>query len=241
MHYVIGDVHGYYKTLLALIDLLPKDAEIIFVGDLIDRGPRSAEVVSFIREKGYACVKGNHEDFMATLGPQVVSSFVEDTPLYLTNLWHTNGGIDTLISYGLLKIVNGKPDKVKDYKLALLRFVDDMKWMEKLPLYLEFGIKESLNKPIIVSHAPIADVWEMRDEEEMYSTFHNAAITNRINPGSDAPIFNIFGHTPVKRGVEVNPYYVNVDTGCYLEKDGYKRLSAYCIETGETVSAWNVK
>ena len=40
-HYIIGDVHGEYQTLLALVEKLPKDAKLIFVGDLIDRGLQS--------------------------------------------------------------------------------------------------------------------------------------------------------------------------------------------------------
>jgi len=45
--YLIGDVHGCYKTLCALIDRLPRgaDSKICFVGDLIDRGNGSFEVV----------------------------------------------------------------------------------------------------------------------------------------------------------------------------------------------------
>ena len=45
MYYIIGDVHGHYDTLMRLVDRLPQDAELIFVGDLIDRGSQSAEVV----------------------------------------------------------------------------------------------------------------------------------------------------------------------------------------------------
>ena len=38
---------------------LPQDAELIFVGDLADRGSQSAEVVKFVRDGGYQCVIGN--------------------------------------------------------------------------------------------------------------------------------------------------------------------------------------
>ncbi len=37
-HYIIGDIHAEYQTLLALVEKLPKDARLIFVGDLISRG-----------------------------------------------------------------------------------------------------------------------------------------------------------------------------------------------------------
>ena len=43
--YIIGDVHGCYNTLMELIAKLPKDAKLCFVGDLIDRGPNSKDVV----------------------------------------------------------------------------------------------------------------------------------------------------------------------------------------------------
>ena len=60
--YLIGDVHGCYKTLCALIDRLPRgsDSKICFVGDLIDRGEGSFEVVQLAMRCGYAAVMGNH-------------------------------------------------------------------------------------------------------------------------------------------------------------------------------------
>ena len=43
--YIIGDVHGCYNTLMALIAKLPKNAKLCFVGDFIGRGPNSKDVV----------------------------------------------------------------------------------------------------------------------------------------------------------------------------------------------------
>jgi serine/threonine protein phosphatase 1 len=40
-HYVIGDVHGEYDALMRLVSKLPKDAKLIFIGDLVDIGSRS--------------------------------------------------------------------------------------------------------------------------------------------------------------------------------------------------------
>lgn len=72
VRYVIGDIHGHYDTLLALIDKigldlnnLSNDVELVFLGDLIDRGPRSADVVALVKclcEQGRArCILANHE------------------------------------------------------------------------------------------------------------------------------------------------------------------------------------
>lgn len=46
--FVIGDVHGCYYTLLNLVKKLPSDANLIFVGDLCDKGNFSKEVIEFV-------------------------------------------------------------------------------------------------------------------------------------------------------------------------------------------------
>jgi hypothetical protein len=69
---IIGDVHGEIDALRALLGRLGADVDratvtrpLVFVGDLIDRGPDSAAVVALVRrfvEAGVAqCVVGNHE------------------------------------------------------------------------------------------------------------------------------------------------------------------------------------
>ena len=67
-HIIIGDVHGMSDELAELLAKLQprKDDEIVFVGDLIDKGPDSAGVVRIVRELAKRCyvvlVEGNHED-----------------------------------------------------------------------------------------------------------------------------------------------------------------------------------
>ncbi|HWT80645.1 MAG TPA: metallophosphoesterase family protein, partial [Candidatus Methylomirabilis sp.] len=63
--YVIGDIHGCLlplQRLLAKISPQPGD-EVIFIGDYIDRGPESREVVEHLLGLSYRCVflMGNHE------------------------------------------------------------------------------------------------------------------------------------------------------------------------------------
>ncbi len=53
MHYVIGDVHGCYDemtALLAKIESMDPEAEIWFVGDFIDRGPKVWETLCWAME-----------------------------------------------------------------------------------------------------------------------------------------------------------------------------------------------
>ena len=234
--YSIGDVHGHYQTLLALVAELPQDAKLIFVGDLIDRGSQSMEVVKFVREGDHVCVMGNHEHLMDSFGSSFAVSVEQDEPINMHNTWYSNGGIATLKSYGLIRLEEGKPVLTSDAKEKLIQFKDDIRWMRQLPLYLELDIEHSSGKPVIVSHAPIATVWSLRHSDAMYKTFLDAALWNRREPDEDAKIFNIFGHTPTPYGVKIEDHYVNVDTGCYMGRNSYRMLSAYCVETGEVVS-----
>lgn len=62
---VVGDVHGCLdelQELLSVCDYNPQTTRVVLVGDLVNKGPKSAECVRFVREKGFACVRGNHDD-----------------------------------------------------------------------------------------------------------------------------------------------------------------------------------
>jgi bis(5'-nucleosyl)-tetraphosphatase (symmetrical) len=68
--YVIGDVHGCFRTLEALLHKLPFDPEhdrLWMVGDLVNRGPDSAAVLRWARRTAerlgdrFVCVLGNHD------------------------------------------------------------------------------------------------------------------------------------------------------------------------------------
>ena len=74
MYYIIGDIHGYLERLVALFKKLAakvtESDTLIFLGDYIDRGPQSYEVIDFLinisRTPGFNTLflKGNHEDMM---------------------------------------------------------------------------------------------------------------------------------------------------------------------------------
>ncbi len=63
-HLVIGDIHGCYHELLDLLDRagLSSDDQIMAIGDVVDRGPHSAEVLAFFqRTPNTRSILGNHE------------------------------------------------------------------------------------------------------------------------------------------------------------------------------------
>jgi serine/threonine protein phosphatase 1 len=221
--YVIGDVHGYYETLRAL------------VGDLIDRGPRSFDVVRFVREGTHRCVMGNHEAMMVQDGPAVLEALRWKRPLDPGLLWFYNGGIRTLESYALS---TGRVSDATVRAERMAQFEDDMQWMAKLPLYIE--PETAAGRRVVVSHACVSSVWAQRKSEP--ERFRETALWSRKVPtGKVCEIFNVFGHTPVQGGVQTGPCHVNVDTGCYVGRAPYGKLSAYCLQTGETVSVARVE
>lgn len=62
---IVGDVHGCLDELKSLLHLCSYSEEhdkLIFVGDLVNKGPSSAGVVKFVKNIGAQCVRGNHDD-----------------------------------------------------------------------------------------------------------------------------------------------------------------------------------
>lgn len=97
--FVIADIHGCALTFLCLIEeklrLSEKDT-LYLLGDLIDRGPRSREVIEGIlslQQRGFSLriLRGNHEEMLlnACADPGMVSA------------WLQNGGNATLHSFGV--------------------------------------------------------------------------------------------------------------------------------------------
>ena len=67
---VAGDVHGHFDTLehaLAELAFDPTRDRLFSVGDLIDRGPRSADTLEWLEQERIAGVRGNHEQTMITV------------------------------------------------------------------------------------------------------------------------------------------------------------------------------
>lgn len=200
---VIGDVHGCAKTLEALLAKLPPEQKVIVSGDLVDRGPRSAEVVALMRQRGILCIKGNHEDMMtnALLRGMGVGDFLH------------NGGRVTLASYGI--------DMSKEYLewseqvKTNAQLQDDLAWMDALPVFMEFPhvVRED-GKHLLVTHSSAHGAWHQKDNKEREGLFKQSLIWNRLPNIKDIPgIFNVFGHTPHNDNPRIKTCYANIDTG----------------------------
>ncbi len=64
---MVGDIHGHFKFLTMALDKLDFNTEldrIFSVGDLIDRGPDSIDVLNWLEKPWFHAVRGNHEQML---------------------------------------------------------------------------------------------------------------------------------------------------------------------------------
>ncbi|HEY9810020.1 MAG TPA: metallophosphoesterase family protein [Halomicronema sp.] len=116
---VIGDVHGHFDGLLVLLDKVApnKDDKVYFLGDLIDRGPQSSNVVELVKKNSYVCLLGNHEQLLLDSFPNGKQNNGAMTA------WFYSGGRSTMASY------KGNSDL----------FLEHLNWLSNLPLYVDLG------------------------------------------------------------------------------------------------------
>lgn len=133
MYNVIGDIAGNFKTLMALLDKMPEGTPLS-VGDMVDRGPHSKEVVEFFMNSGEALF-GNHEHLMV--------DHLRGNSFYGHGTWFFNGGGATY--YGSFK--ENVPENV-------------INWIEKLPLYKKIKLED---KRFFISHSFMSPEHDLKE------------------------------------------------------------------------------
>ena len=127
--YAIGDIHGRYDLLLRALDEIGHHAgggvaRIVFLGDYIDRGLWSRDVVKVLMEldrlPNITCLKGNHE--------QMLIDAVRGRDTGDVTSWLISGGAETIKSYG-----GAGAGAISDLDLIP---EDHVQWMEALPTLL---------------------------------------------------------------------------------------------------------
>ena len=224
-HYVIGDIHGEYQMLMELVEQLPNDAKLIFVGDLVNRGAQSREVIDFVKKRAFKVVKGNHEGYLLEFGAMFIDSFENNDCRRSSNIWLHKSASEVLRSYNLLK--QGSFEVIRNRE-GLERLKRDLAWIKRLPLYFEMGEVEGYQLPIVITHGSIGDFWYAKESNPVL--FEEQALRNRNPPSLESPIFNIYGHES-RKDILVGENFINLDTGSGKYCDG--KLTAYCIESRE--------
>ncbi len=223
MYAIIGDIHGSFNTFEALIErILPYKIKcFIFVGDLVDRGKYSKEVINLAMEisKRYEVIliRGNHEDMML--------DYIYSEGRYDEGVWFANGGYQTVKSFSesLYYSAYFNYENIS-YELKIL-CENELKFLNKVKLYhtLKFD-----NTTFFISHAgieyenvsPFRQLDYVKDEYEknIYHPYIWSRVVDDFKNKINDFIF-IHGHTPVKE-VYINKnkndeiISINIDTGC---------------------------
>ncbi|QSF47861.1 serine/threonine protein phosphatase [Paenibacillus tianjinensis] len=183
---VISDIHGCYlqfDAMLKQIKYNPDNDKLILLGDYVDRGLYSKDVVTKViqlaKDYGVIALKGNHDDLM-------VDAFRNRGD----SLWINNGGIMTTQSYAGYDFLEEGFDwdeHLRMKSLILKNYPNHIDFLENLPLYYED------DKHIYV-HAginPEINDWKQQSEEDFLwirEDFYN-------NPTRESKTI-VFGHTP---------------------------------------------
>ena len=221
--YAIGDIHGQFSLLDQLQEMIRKDVlerpatrhVIIYLGDYVDRGPKSYDVIDRLclpRDQGVETLhlKGNHEEFLV--------NFLSDPGT--GDAWLLNGGGDTLASYG---VPENLYQSSKDYQRAQDTLLHRMpakhrEFLDNLALSHRIG-------SLFFAHAGVnpdfpLDAQRPKDLMWIRHKF--------INSTKDIGAFVVHGHTP-RLEPEVTPFRINVDTHAW--HTGH--LTAVALEDGQ--------
>ncbi len=224
----IGDVHGCVSALDALLERIDAACEedpalrgvmLVFLGDLVDRGPDSREVLARARAlteqlpENVACLLGNHELMML--------DFIDD-PLGRGLRWLAFGGAETLQSFGITPVSHkAKADAVMDTADALdeaLNADGVQAWLRALP-------DRWLSGNVACVHAAMAPDRSFEDQSRRHLCWGQSEFLTR--PREDG-LWVVHGHTTVAEPTCIDGR-VALDTGAY--RTG--RLTAAVISTGQ--------
>ncbi|MBI9064832.1 MAG: serine/threonine protein phosphatase [Marinilabiliaceae bacterium] len=215
----IGDIHGCYGPLRELVEdklQLTSEDTLVFIGDYIDRGPQSRDVLDYIiklRESRYKIItlKGNHEWML-------LKARQED--VHLIN-WLYNGGHKTLDSFNVRH-----PDMIPD---PYIEFCHNLEMFHQVGpfIFVHAGFNNDIDDPFSDEHQMI---WT-RQEDCSHPLFAGKII--------------IHGHTvnsisDLQYRMNTRSGIINIDTGCvYPHKSGCGVLSAVDLTNWELFSVSN--
>lgn len=220
--FAVGDIHGRADLLSPLFSVLQKtapaiDTPVIFVGDYIDRGDESLEVLRWLHElqqeagEQVICLRGNHEEMLL--------NFLK-APTSAGPRWVRHGGLQTLA--GLRIAPPGSQAKDSDWESVRDQLLEAMgpslvEWLKALPLSWISG-------NIAVVHAGADPALPINEQAPDVLTWGHPAFTQE--PRQDG-IWVVHGHT-IHDQPDVTNGRIAIDTGAYATG----RLTTALVQSG---------
>ena len=206
--YAVGDVHGRLDLLLEAEQRIADDirpgerAFVVYLGDLIDRGPQSAGVLEHLRHQEgpcfrRLCLRGNHDDVFLRFLSRPTAEWG----------WLDMGGRETLRSYGLTL------DPYKDRRLGDDMIVDLLRshiprshrdFVEQTPFWARY-------KDFLFVHAGIQPGVAIEKQDPGDFLWIREPF---LSEGPQLPLTVVHGHTP-QTIIDYGSGRVGIDTGAY--------------------------
>lgn len=207
--YAVGDVHGRHDLLCVLLKKIvchwketpqkPKWVKILFLGDIIDRGPDSARcvrlVAKLVGQKAAFLLLGNHEDMM-------LRSAAGDPAA--RDAWLHHGGLPTLASYDIVPPLPG--EDMFEFASRLSASVPPAHWdmFRAAPVYWQSGdylfVHAGVKPGVPLKKQHPNDLYSIRSEFTESEEWHGAMI--------------VHGHSIVDE-VAICSNRIACDTGAY--------------------------
>ena len=222
--YAVGDIHGRADLLSELFVRIDDDLKArptidsvqVFLGDYIDRGPNSRQVIDLLiarrRRRNVLFLKGNHED--------CALRFLSD-PTVLP-AWQSIGGVNTLLSYGVMPTRGDDPESQHKVSILLREAMPDSHRRFIGGLVLSFTCGDfffahaGVRPGIPLQRQSQQDLIWIRDDFLLHE--------------EDFGMVVVHGHTPIYKP-EIRSNRINIDTGAYATG----RLTCLVLE-GDSMS-----
>jgi serine/threonine protein phosphatase 1 len=206
--YAIGDIHGRADLLDQTLNRIDADLASnpgcvgieVFLGDYIDRGPASRDVIDRLvaRNQSFRSVflKGNHEGFLC--------GFLSN-PSTLEH-WQYNGGLETLMSYGVTPSINANAATQAQLAGALHQALPESHrhFIGKLELSFTCGDYFFVHAGV----RPGIPLTKQREEDLLWIR------RDFLLHEEDFGKIVVHGHTPVPQP-DVRPNRINIDTAAF--------------------------
>lgn len=205
--FAVGDVHGCPNMLRHMLGLIRDKADafgqvrpkVIFLGDLIDRGPDSRAVLELLSAEAFTqlfdatFLRGNHEAWLL----DALAGEGDPAP------WMMNGGAETIESYGIEFGGSAPREVMRRFARAIPRH--HLQFLARTRSSLRMGsfffCHAGIRPGSGLQHQVDEDLLWIRDEFLKDSRDHGALV--------------VHGHTPTATGcIEILSNRVACDTGC---------------------------
>lgn len=215
---VVGDVHGQYNALMALLEhcaFNPAKDSLIFVGDLIDRGPDSLKCAKLLELPYVSCCVGNHE-LMS------IDAYTSNAT-QLIKFWKLNGGhwfytLSPHQQYEVIKLFISK-----------LFWTIEFNWNQ-----FTIGVVHS-DIPALTNWCELDNNYPIADSVQKYMVWSRSRILTQHESNVLGIDFAISGHTITSNMVRLGNT-LSIDTGAALMNNTKNRGKLSLLEFADDVT-----